>query len=82
MSLEDKRVNLFPRILFMSLEDKRTNLFQLILFMSLENKRYNLFQLILFMSYDVIPDIISFPRDNEIPPPKNKGNFIPTILLP
>ena len=26
MSLEDKRINLIRRILFMSLEDKRTNL--------------------------------------------------------
>ena len=42
MSLEDKRDNLFPRILVMSLEDKRTTLFRRIL----------------CMRYDVIPEII------------------------
>ena len=67
MSLEDKRTNLFRRILFMSLEDKRANLFRRILFMSLEDKRDNLcmrlicaskMRLILFMGYDVILEII------------------------
>ena len=72
----------------MSLEDKRTNLFHRILFMNLEDKRTNLFQLILFMSYDVIPKIIlSSPEIIYSSPeimkflPKKGANSVPTILL-
>ena len=54
----------------MSLEDKRTNLFRRMLFMSLEDKRTNLFRRFLFMSYDVIPEIFIPPHVNEIPPQK------------